>query len=71
MERPGLTKVSMNRCEKLRWKGLFIEALEDPTIQPNNERSFWCQHTFTCLGPDGKVADEFECSPARSCYEQL
>jgi len=71
MERPGLTKVSMNRCEKLRWKGLFIEALEDPTIQPNNERSFWCQHTFTCLGPDGKIADEFECSPARSCYEQL
>jgi hypothetical protein len=71
MERPGLTKVSMNRCEKLRWKGLFIEALEDPTIQPNNERSFWCQHTFTCLGPDGKIADEFECSPARTCYEQL
>ena len=71
MERPGLTKVSMNRCEKLRWKGLFIEALEDPLIQPNNERSFWCQHTFNCLGPDGKIADEFECSPARTCYEQL
>ena len=71
MERPGLTKISINRCEKLRWKGLFIEALEDPTIQPNNERSFWCQHTFNCLGPDGKIADEFECSPARSCYEQL
>ncbi|HTP34964.1 MAG TPA: hypothetical protein VMJ75_22460 [Candidatus Acidoferrales bacterium] len=71
MERPGFTKVSMNRCEKLRWKGLYIEALEDPSIPPNNERSFWCQHTFTCLGPDGKVVDEFECSPARTCYEQL
>jgi hypothetical protein len=71
MERPGLTKISMNRCEKLRWKGMFIEALEDPTIAPNNDRSFWCQHTFTCLGPDGKLADEFECSPARQCYEQL
>ena len=55
MERPSLTKVGMNRCEKLRWKGLFIEAAEDPSIQPNNERSFWCQHTWNCLGPDGKV----------------
>jgi hypothetical protein len=71
MEKPGLTKVSMNRCEKLRWKGLFIEALEDPTIQPTNERSFWCQHTFNCVGPDGGLVDEFECSPARTCYEQL
>jgi hypothetical protein len=71
MERPSLTKVGMNRCEKLRWKGLFIEAAEDPSIQPNNERSFWCQHTWNCLGPDGKLVDEFECSPARPCYEQL
>ena len=31
LERPGLTKVSMNRCEKLRWKGMFIEAEWDPT----------------------------------------
>ena len=71
MERPGLTKVSMNRCEKLRWKGLFIEALEDPSVPPNNERSFWCQHTWNCIGPDGKFVDEYECSPARTCYEAL
>jgi len=61
----------MNRCEKLRWKGMFIEALEDPTIQPSNDRAFWCQHTWNCLGPDGKAVDDFECSPARACYEQL
>ena len=71
MERPGLTKVSMNRCEKLRWKGLYIEAVEDPSIAPNNDRSFWCQHTWNCVGPDGQLVDEFECSPARNCYEQL
>jgi hypothetical protein len=71
MERPGLTRVSMNRCEKLRWKGMFIEALEDPTIQYSNDRAFWCQHTWNCLGPDGKAVDDFECSPARACYEQL
>jgi len=71
MERPGLTKVSMNRCEKLRWKGLYIEAVEDPSIAPNNDRSFRCQHTWNCVGPDGQLVDEFECSPARTCYEQL
>jgi hypothetical protein len=71
MERPGLTKVGMNRCEKLRWKGLLIEAEPDPTIQPSNDGGLWCQHTFTCLGPDGKAVDEFECSPARKCYEEL
>ena len=71
MERPGLTKVGMNRCEKLRWKGLYIEAVEDPSLQPNNERSFWCQHTWNCIGPDGKLVDDFECSPARPCYEPL
>ena len=55
MERPGLTKISMNRCEKLRWKGLFIEAEWDPTIQHSNDRAFWCQHTFKPIGPDGQV----------------
>jgi hypothetical protein len=67
MERPGLKK----RCEKLRWKGLFIEAEWDPTVQHSNDPIFWCQHTLKCLGPDGKAVDEFECSPARGCYEEL
>ena len=72
MQPPGLSrKVSRNRCENLRWKGLYIEAEPDPDIQYSNDTAFWCQHTFTCLGPDGKVVDEFECSPARNCYRQL
>jgi hypothetical protein len=50
---------------------MFIQAEWDPTIQHSNDRSFWCQHTWNCLGPDGKVVDDFECSPGRHCYQQL
>ncbi len=32
--------VSMNRCEELRSKGLFIESEWDPTVQQSNERNF-------------------------------
>jgi hypothetical protein len=71
MERPGLTKIGMNRCGKLRWKGMFIDAEWDPTIQHGNDGWMWCQHTFKCLGPDGKAVDEFECNPGRECYEEL
>jgi hypothetical protein len=50
---------------------MYIEAEWDPTIQHSNDGAFWCQHTFNCLGPDGKAVDEFECSPGRKCYEEL
>ena len=71
MERGSLTRISMRRCAKLCWKGMYIEAEWDPTIQHSNDGAYWCQHTFKPLGPDGKVVDEFECSPARDCYEEL
>jgi hypothetical protein len=71
MERPGLTNIGMNRCGKLRWKGLQIESEWDPTIQPCNDGALWCQHTFKPIGPDGQAVDEFECNPARGCYEEL
>ena len=72
MRGPGTNKrASMNRCAKLRWKGQFIQAELDPADDFSNDTALWCQHTFTCLGPDGKVVDEYECSPARPCYEQL
>ena len=66
-----LDTVGPIRCEKLRWKGLFVGSPLDPTIQPSNDRAFWCQHTFNCLGPDGKAVDNTECNPTRSCYEEL
>lgn len=72
MEPPGLSKkVSMNRCAHLRWKGLYIDAGYDPENHYSNDTAMWCQHTFKCVGPDGQVVDDFECSPARACYEQL
>jgi hypothetical protein len=61
---------SRNRCAHLRWKGLYIEA-PDPEHNYSNDSAMWCQHTYTCLGPDNKVVDEYECSPARECYERL
>ena len=71
MERPGLANITTDRCAKLCWKGLYIEAEWDPTVQHSNDRNFWCGLTFTCLGPDGKVVDDYECNPARQCYEEL
>ena len=59
------------RCEKLRWKGMFTDSPPDPTLQPTNDRSCWCQQTLICIGPDGKAVDHEECNPARSCYEAL
>ncbi|HEY1338267.1 MAG TPA: hypothetical protein VGF59_12190 [Bryobacteraceae bacterium] len=64
-------KLSKNRCEKLRIKSMYVDADWDPTVQPSNDMAFWCQHTYKPIGPDGKVVDEFECSPARKCYEPL
>ncbi len=71
MERHDLTEPGASRCEKLRWKGMYIETVWDSTVQPSNDRSFWCQHTYQCLGPDGKAVDEIECSPARECFVEL
>ena len=71
MERPGLTNVGMERCDNLRWKGMYIETSFDPDDNHSNDSAMWCQHTYKCVGPDGKVVDDFECSPARECYERL
>ncbi len=71
MPNSGNKKISMNRCVHLRWKGLYIQAETDQENDYSNDSALWCQHTYKCVGPDGKVVDEFECSPARDCYVQL
>jgi hypothetical protein len=71
MELTGLKHPGLSRCAKLRWKGLQIDTVPDPTIQPSNDRAFWCQHTFKPLGPDGQAVDELDCVPGRDCYEEL
>ena len=58
-----------NLCPSLRWKGQFILAEPDPTVQPSNDGLFWCTHTQTCIGPDGELAEPRNCSSAsRGCH---
>jgi hypothetical protein len=72
MERQELPIVGESRCDYLRWKGLYVEGEWDPTVPPGgNDRLFWCLHTYNCLGPDGKIADDYECNPSRACYKPL
>ena len=70
MERPPLAVIGQDRCTYLSWKGLFIDNDSDPTA-PASEHSYWCQHSYTGLGPDGKSVDEYECHPGRACYKSL
>ena len=58
-----------DRCENLRWKGLYID--QGLSESQSGDRLFWCVKTQNCLGPDGKEVDDLECSPARSCYRAL
>jgi hypothetical protein len=70
MEGQPLSVIGQDRCSNLCWKGLYIDAVWDPAV-PQSERIYWCQHSYNCLGPDGKAVDEYECNPSRSCYKSL
>lgn len=71
MERAGLTNIDDDRCDSLRWKGMYIEADWDPSVPHSNDRAFWCQSTQSCVGPDGKLVDDYECNETRGCYHPL
>ncbi len=56
-------------CHCLRWKGMFISAEHDQTVQPSNDGLFWCLYTQSCLGPDGELAEPGNCSSSeRVCH---
>jgi hypothetical protein len=58
-----------NLCAALRWKGMFVWAEREPTVQRSNSGIFWCLHTQTSLGPDGNVAEPGKCSSeGRGCH---
>ena len=63
-------KVLTKACETLRWKGMFIDADDDPTVQLSNSRIYWCAYTQNPVGPDGDVVDEDTCTSSRKCYER-
>jgi hypothetical protein len=71
MANPGFNILAEERCQNLRWKGLYIDEQSDPAIQQGDERLFWCVKTQLNLGPDGKLVDNYECSPGRDCYKAL
>jgi hypothetical protein len=73
MERAGLAAIDrdVDRCFNLCWKGMYIEAEWDPAVPHGNDRLFWCHHTMQPLGPDGKLADDYECNETRACYRPL
>lgn len=60
-------KVVEERCQNLRWKGVFI----DPEASSADAEHFWCVKSQHALGPDGKLVDKYECNPARGCYRAL
>ncbi len=70
MEYAGFNILDDDRCEFLRWKGMFVDTDHDPALSAG-DRLFWCQKTQNCLGPDGQIADDYECNPARACYKPL
>jgi hypothetical protein len=70
-EREGMNRIGDDRCQYLRWKGMFIETTWDPTVPHGYDRSFWCSRTMINIGPDNIVADEYECNETRKCYDAL
>jgi len=56
-DRPGL-------CTSLRWKSQYIWSDPDPDVPACNDGLFWCGNTQTCIGPDGKLAEQATAAPA-------
>ena len=64
-----LSNLGYEVCRCLMSKGKLLDLKYDPTVPPSNDRSFWCVHTQTCLGPDGGLAEPENCKPGRACYD--
>jgi hypothetical protein len=60
-----------DRCQFLRWNGMFFDIPGGGNAPHSSEHAYWCHHTQTCLGPDSKPVDEYECNETRKCYQAL
>jgi hypothetical protein len=65
---PAVADALAQRCDNIRWKGMFIDAEWDPAAGPASEHVCWCVMTQNCIGPDGQVVGEDVCNATRSCY---
>jgi hypothetical protein len=71
MESSRLDGAAEGRCALLRWKGLYVEATPDLAAACRDDGLFWCGLTQTCLAPDGRAVDAYECNQERFCYEKV
>lgn len=62
-------RLRQDTCTCLRWKGMYIDAEPDVAVPNTSDGLYWCVHTMTVLGPDGKVADREACTVGRGCFE--
>jgi len=71
MAEPANLPLVQNHCRFLRSKEMFIDAEPDKTVPRSPSGHFWCVHTQTVLGPDGKVVSNEECDAHRMCFEAV
>ncbi len=57
------------RCRFLTIKSMFYDTGRDPWESTGS--NMWCAITQTCLGPDGRIADDRECTAARNCFDGI
>ncbi|MBZ5516543.1 MAG: hypothetical protein LAN62_17180 [Acidobacteriia bacterium] len=70
-EPTNLPRTNPNYCRFLRSKEMYIQAERDPSLPSGRSGHFWCVHTQTVIGPDGKVVTEEECTSSRTCFEAV
>ena len=46
-------------------------VLSESDFPHSNDRLFWCHKTQQCVGPDGKLVDDYECNETRKCFLAL
>ena len=63
--------VVQNYCRFLRSKEMFIQVEPDPTVPSGRSGHFWCVHTQTVIGPDGKIVSDSDCHSDRMCFEAV
>ncbi len=62
--------VLQERCENLRWKGLYIDGGEGVSTA-GTAPIYWCLKTHIGIGPDGQLVGAEECCGGRGCYSAL
>ncbi len=56
-------------CKHLRAKEMYYSN-SPGEIDQFHSGIFWCDRTHDALGPDGVYADNEECNPVRSCFQE-